>query len=115
MELDAPGVRSQPERLRTGFTARELDGSRRQTVRVVVPLERDKALRQPCKDGIVRGGLGQLDRKPTDLSLAGRDDRRVRGLGEQLRTQADSEDRCVQVEQPVQEEVLLAQPGMMLV
>src|SRR2546422_1733006 len=39
----------------------------------------------------------------------------MRCLCEQLRAQADSEHRHVQIEQPLPEEVLLAQPRMVLV
>src|SRR4029079_6020137 len=46
--------------------------------------------------------------------FVGGEDRRMRRLREQLCAEADSEDRHVQVEQPLQEEILLLPPGVML-
>src|SRR5439155_5658468 len=55
------------------------------------------------------------DREPADFGLLGGKHGRVRRLREQLRPEADSEDGHVQIEQPLQEQVLLPQPGMMIV
>src|SRR3954453_11945668 len=116
MELHAPGAVAEPERLRAQLVARELDGAGGEVVRVVVPLERVEARRQPAEEGIVVGLGGVLqgeragvrqraedwmvvgcggapDGNPADLRLAGGTDVRARGLREQLRAEADAEQR----------------------
>ena len=85
-------------------------GPGRHAVRVVVPLERVEALGHAAQHRIVGGSFRQLDGKPADLGLARWANVRVRCLGEQLRTETDPEHGFVQVEQPLQEEVLVAQP-----
>ena len=115
MELHAPRAVAEPEGLCAHAVARQLDGARRHIVGVVVPLKRVEGWRQPSEDRVLRARLGQLDREPADFGLLGGKHGRVRRLREQLRPEADSEDGHVQIEQPLQEQVLLPQPGMMIV
>src|SRR5919201_1280070 len=49
VKLHAPGAVAEAERLRAHVVARQLDGSRGQAVRVVMPLEGVKPLRQPSE------------------------------------------------------------------
>src|SRR5205823_11614227 len=58
---------------------------------------------------------GQLGRQPADLRLARRMHGRVRGLREELRAETDPEYRSPQAEHPLEEEVLVPQPGMAVV
>ena len=66
VELDAPGV-SEPERLRADAAARQLDGSGREGVGVVVPLEGVELLGQRSRHRVLCGGSGALDRNPADF------------------------------------------------
>ena len=91
VKLDPPGPVAQPERLRADAAPRKLDGACGKTVRVVVPLEGEEAVREPAEDRIVACFPGQLDRGPADLGLGRRADRRMRRLGQELRAQADPE------------------------
>ena len=54
-------------------------------------------------------------RRANPIGPGRRAHRSVRGLGDQLRPEADTEQRYVSVEQPLDEEVLLPQPGVMVV
>src|SRR5207247_2222164 len=71
--------------------------------------------REATEDRVVRARVGELDGEPADLGLLQWIHRSVRRLRDELRAEADSQDRRVQIEQPLQEEVLLLQPGMMIV
>ena len=70
---------------------------------------------RPPRTGSSSASRGQLDREPADLGLGRGHHRRVGGAREQLRAEADAERRQAEVEQPLQEERLLAQPRMVVV
>ena len=114
MELHAPDAVAEPERLRARRAPCELDRACGHAVGVVVPLEGVEALRERAEDGILARGVGQLDLVPADLGLVGAVHGRVRRFREQLRAEAHAEGRHVEVEQPLEEEVLVAEPGVAL-
>jgi hypothetical protein len=89
MELDAPGV-PKAEGLRADVAARKLDRSGRNAGRVLVPLEGAETARKRCEDGIVRGGVGQLDGDPADLLLGSGCDLATGREREELRAEADA-------------------------
>ena len=109
MELDAPRT-AEPERLRADRAAGQLDGPLREVVRVVVPLEGVEPLRQGCRDRIAGAALGQLDLEPADLGLGGPEDTRTRCAGDQLRAEADAEQRRPALELPLEEAELRRKP-----
>ena len=111
MELHAP--RSlEPKRLETDAAPRQLDGARREIVRVVMPLEGVEVLGQRGRHWIGGSSLRRFDREPADLRLQRPEDARPGGPGEQLRAEADAEHRGAALEQTAKKFELRSQPAV---
>src|SRR5437867_3134324 len=99
MELDPPGVRAEPVCLQTDGALGERDGRRGRADLIAVPLEGLEAARQRGEQRIAAALRHQRDLAPADLRLAGPARRSTAGLGEELRAEADPEQRRVRLEQ----------------
>ena len=113
VELDSPRV-SDAERLRADTAAGQLHGACRERMRVVVPLERVESLGQGRRNGIGSSGVGELDRIPADLRLGRAEDVGAGRPRDELRAEADAEQRRAVLEQPFEPPQLGAQPAVPL-
>ena len=110
MELHRPGGRAEPEGLRAGGAARELDRAGGQRERVGVPLVGEEARGQPAQER-VGGALGRAgDVEPADLRRRAAPDLGARGGGEQLGAEADPERGHAGLERVAQQLHLGAHP-----
>ena len=115
VELDAPRAVAEPEGLSADLAPGQLHPAGGDGVGVVVPLEALEPLRESAEHGVVARFIRQLDRMPADLGLGGRPDVGMRRLRDQLRAETNTEHRYLEAEESLKQEVLLAQPGMVLV
>ena len=114
MELDAPRA-PEPERLRADRAAGQLDCPVREVMGVVVPLEGVEPRRQRRPDRIGGALVRQLDREPAHLGLGGPVDARAGGAGDQLRAEADAEERRPALELALEQAELGPEPGVAVV
>ena len=116
MELQPPrGLPLDAERLHARRRARELHGAGGQRRHVVMPFEQLDRRCERTQDRIRRAGFRDLDVVPADLGLGHAIGRRPRGLGQQLASKADTEDRGAALELLAQEGLLRVQPSMLVV
>ncbi len=110
VELHAPRPVTEPVRLARRRARRELDRAVGDVEAVVVPLERGDARREDAEDGILRGGVRQLDLVPPDLGRARRPDAGACRAGDELGAEADTEDRDAGAEGRLDERGLAGEP-----
>ena len=112
VELDSPGDVADPIGLRADRTAGEDRRALRWQGLIAVPLEGLEARRQRPDHRIGSPLLGHLDASPADLRLTRAPRGAPGGLGQQLRAQADRQNRHAIVDHRREEILLEAQPGM---
>jgi hypothetical protein len=114
VELDTPGGVADSEGLEADAVPREGNAAGREVEGVAVPLERLETLGRCGEEGIAGGLGGQLDFVPADLLLHRRPHMRPRGLRDQLAAEADAEERQLCGQEPLDQVVLRAKPGMLV-
>ena len=80
-----------------------------------MPLEGVDALGQDAEHGIGAAGLVHVDGVPADLGARGRADVRADGAGDQLRAEADAEERHLAVDRLADEVGLVGEPRVLAV
>ena len=106
VELDTPGVATDPVGLQTGLAAGQRGRARGKHDLIAVPLERVEARADRAEQRIGHAGGGELDAVPADLGSG----RAARGgalsLGDQLGSEADAQHRRARLQRRRKEPLL---------
>ena len=113
VELDRPGALSQPVGLLRGVASGEQLGVGGKLEGVVVPLEGVDPAGEHADDRVLQPGIIEDDLVPSHLGIGGAADARARGAGDQLRAEADPEERNLTIERSADERGLVREPGML--